>query len=297
MVEMEPLSGGLRNSVTKLRLDSFPEPLVLRVFQHDPTLCQKELDLYRLIGDSVPVPEVIYAETREAEGLPPFTLARYVDGITFLELKRRGDREAIAEAAYSAGQTLAAVGRIRFEKAGWLGPGLEVGAPLSGQERSVPRFVDACLASSIVQRRMRPDLIDRTRTLIEFWEPQLVSLDSEAHLVHCDFSRRNLIVRRMGDRWTVVAVLDWEFAIAGSPLWDIANFLRYDPVTRPLAEPHFSAGFSQAGGVLPADWRHLARVLDLAAVCEVLTRDGLPPGIVEELVELVQATVDQTIVH
>src|SRR6185437_6695629 len=40
--------------------------------------------------------------------------------------------------------------------------------------------------------------------------------------------------------WTVAAVLDWEFAVSGSPLLDIGHFLRYECASRPLAEPHFS---------------------------------------------------------
>jgi aminoglycoside phosphotransferase (APT) family kinase protein len=87
-------------------------------------------------------------------------------------------------------------------------------------------------------------------------------------------------------------VLDWEFAVSGSPLGDLGNFLRYERAARPLAEPHFSAGYAHAGGVLPGDWRRLARVLDVAAICERLTHGQLPDTAVAELVELVRAIVE-----
>jgi hypothetical protein len=90
----------------------------------------------------------------------------------------------------------------------------------------------------------------------------------------------------------VAAVLDWEFAVSSSPLADLGSFLRYELATRPLAEPHFSGGYRRAGGVLPPDWRYLARLVDLTATCESLTRDGLPAGITAELLELVQATAE-----
>jgi hypothetical protein len=48
----------------KIQLDSALELIVLRIYEHDASLWQKELDLIRLIGGSVPVPEVIYAEPR-----------------------------------------------------------------------------------------------------------------------------------------------------------------------------------------------------------------------------------------
>lgn len=292
VVEMQPLGDGLRNANFKLRLDGQPEPLVLRIYEHDASLCRKELDLLRLAGGSVPVPEVIHAEPCGLEDLSPFTLARYVEGISLCDLKRSGDAGAAAEAAYSAGETLAAIGRVTFARPGWLGPGPAVTAPLLEGKDPMPRFVDLCLASSHLERRMPADLRDRASGLVWQWAPELARLDQEARLVHGDFNGRNLLVRCLAGRWSVVAVLDWEFAVSGSPLGDLGNFLRYERAAHPLAEPHFSAGYLHAGGALPRDWRRLARALDVAAICESLTRDQLPDRAIAELVELVRATVE-----
>jgi aminoglycoside phosphotransferase (APT) family kinase protein len=292
VVEMQPLGDGLRNANFKLRLDGQPEPLVLRIYEHDASLCRKELDLLRLAGGSVPVPEVIHAEPLGLEDLPPFTLARYVEGISLRDLRRSGDTGAIAEAAYSAGETLAAIGRVAFARPGWLGPGPAVTAPLLEGKDPMPRFVDLCLASSRLERRMPADLRDGASGLVWQWAPQLARLDEEARLVHGDFNGRNLLVRCLAGRWRVVAVLDWEFAVSGSPLGDLGNFLRYERAAHPLAEPHFSAGYLHAGGALPRDWRRLARALDVAAICESLTRDQLPDRAIAELIELVRATVE-----
>jgi hypothetical protein len=43
---------------------------------------------------------------------------------------------------------------------------------------------------------------------------------------------------------------------------------------------------------LPQNWRQLARLLDLTALCESLTHDDLPDEVTGELVELVGATVE-----
>jgi fructokinase len=289
---LEPLTEGLRNANFKLRLDSAPESIVLRIYEHDASLCQKEVDLLRLVGGLVPVPEVLYAEPRGCPDLPPFMLMRYVAGISFRDLKRSGDTEAIAEAACSAGETLAAISRIAFPQAGWLTAGPAVTAPLLDGEDPAPRFVDGCLESTNLRRRMPADLRDRASALMWAWAPQLASLNGQTHLVHGDFNRRNLLVRRMAGRWSVAAVLDWEFAVSGSPLGDLDNFLRYERASRPLAEPHFSAGYLHAGGRLPQDWRRLGRLLGLTSLCERLTHDQLPDTVVAELVELIRATVD-----
>jgi aminoglycoside phosphotransferase (APT) family kinase protein len=292
VVGMQPLGDGLRNTTFQLRLDGQPEPVVLRIYEHDASLCRKELDLLRLAGGLVPVPEVIHAEPYGLEDLPPFTLARYVEGISLRDLKRSGDRGGTAEAAYSAGETLAAIGHANFDRPGWLGPGPAVTVPLLEGKDPTPRFVDLCLASINLERRMPADVRDRTSGLVWRWAPQLARLDEEARLVHGDFNGRNLLVRCLAGRWSVVAVLDWEFAVSGSPLGDLGNFLRYERALVPLAEPHFSDGYLHAGGALPRDWRRLARVLDVAAIFESLTHDQLPDTAVAELVDLVRAIVD-----
>jgi aminoglycoside phosphotransferase (APT) family kinase protein len=266
--------------------------VVLRIYEHDGSLCQKEADLIRLIGRSVPVPEVIHAEPRGWEDVPPFALLRYVEGITFRELKKGGDAEATAQAAYSAGQTLAAIGRVTFPRPGWLGPGAKVSAPLLEGADAMPRFADLCLESANLQGRIGAELREAIHDLAWRWAPRLGILDDEACLVHGDFGKRNLVVRNLAGKWEVAAVLDWEFALSGTSLADLGHFLCYERATRPVVEPHFSKGYREAGGTLPENWRQLARVVDLTSLCESLTHDQLPDGVVAELVELVRATVE-----
>ena len=289
VAETLPLSDGFRNSNFKVRLEGVKEPMVLRVYRHDPALCRKELDLIRFLAGSVPVPEVISAEPCGLEELPPFVWMCFVEGITFRELRRSGDREAIARAAGSVGETLAAIHRTAFSKPGWLAPALEVTAPLLEGANSMPRFVDICLASANLQARLPAAVCERVRGAMWSAAPELVPLENQAQLVHGDFNKRNILVREDGGRWPVAAVLDWEFAVSSAPLTDFGNFLRYERASRPQAEPHFSDGYRRAGGSLPADWRRLARLVDLVALCESLTRDWLPADVETELVELLQA--------
>ena len=292
MLASAPLGDGLRNANFKLYLDPAPEPVVLRIYEHDASLCQKEIYLMRLVKAAGPVPKVIHAEPHGWEDLPPLILTRWVEGISFRDLKRSGDTVAIAQAARSVGETLAAIGRFRFPKPGWLGPGPTVGAPLVEGTDTMPRFIGLCLASDHLQRRMPAELRDRTRALAWSSAPLYAGLDGEACLVHGDFNKRNLLVRHAAGKWRVAAVLDWEFAVSSSPLTDLGNFLRYERAARPVAEPHFSAGYLHAGGRLPHGWRRLARLIDLVALCESLSHGQLPYAVIPELVELVRATIE-----
>ena len=292
VLSIEPLGDGRRNANFKLQIDPAPQPVVLRIHEHDAALCQKEIDLMRLVGGLAPVPEVIHAEPHGWEDLPPFRMTRWIEGITFRDLKRSGDAEAIAQAAQAAGETLAAIGTLQFPKPGWLAPGPTVASPLLEGADPMPRFIDLCLASENLQARAPAELRDRIHASMWSKAQRLSGLDSEARLVHGDFNKRNVLVRHAAGRWGVAAILDWEFAVSGSPLADLATFLRYERTARPVAEPHFSVGYVRAGGRLPHDWRSLARIVDLAALCESLTHDRLPNDAIAEIVELLRATIE-----
>lgn len=288
----EPLSGGYRNANFKVHLDSSSLPVaVLRIYEHDASLCRKEVDLMRLVTQKVPVPEVLFANFAKTD-LLPFAILKFIDGISLRELKRVGNRDAIAQASQSAGALLAAVGSFTFSNSGWLSAGLSVTAPLLDGADPLPRFVDLCLASPHLQRRLEPEVRSQVHELVWSWALRLRELDCETSLVHCDFGLRNLLVRQEKGRWRVAALLDWEFAVSGSPLIDVAHFLRYELKGRPMLEPYFSQGFLEAGGLLPRDWPRLSRVIDLSALVDTLVRAELPADVEKEIVELIRATVE-----
>ena len=245
-----------------------------------------------LLKNRVPVPELIHAEPRGREDLPPFILMQYVEGISFRDLKSSNDAQAIAEGARSAGETLAHIHAFTFAEPGWLGAGPLPTAPLLEGCDAMPRFVDECLASPNLRQRVPAELRDRTHALMWSNATTFARLDEEHTLVHNDYNKRNLLVNRIEGRWRVAAVLDWEFAVSGSPLCDFGNFLRYERRTHGVIEPHFSAGYLGEGGRLPENWRRLARLVDLIALSESLTRDELPESVISELTELVQSTVE-----
>ena len=183
------------------------------------------------------------------------------------------------------------MGRITFAQPGWLARGPTVTDPLLPGADPMPRFVDQCLASPLLQRRVPAELRDKTQAATWSHAAALGRAADETSLVHGDFGGRNLIVRQQAGRWVVAAVLDWEFAVSGSPLADVGHFLRYEQRGRPAAERHFRAGYLEGGVRLPPEWRRLARLVELVAVCEALTHDGLPDAAAAEL-KLMRATVE-----
>ena len=293
----ELLTGGLRNTSLKLHFESNELPVVLRMYREAADECWKEVELLRLVKHTVPVPEVIHFEPKGFEDSLPFLVLSFVEALTFQELKRTGNLAAIHQASASVGQTLAAIGGYEFSKPGRLvattNHQLEVGAPYTISADPIPEILDSFLDSPAVQRRLGAPLAERLHNLVWAWAPSLPDLTKVSQLVHSDFGNRNILVNEVNGHWKVVAVLDWEFAFSGSPLIDVANFLRYDTTDEPLREPYFSRRFVEHGGKLPNNWRQIIRVIDLTALVECLRHDYLPDDVADEIIGLINSTLNE----
>lgn len=289
------LSGGLLNTNIKIEFSTGQQPVVLRLHRGDAAVCLKESAVLRLVRSTVPVPEVIYVEPNGIDGCGPFSILEFVKGQTFQWLKRTGDLEATHQAAASVGQALANIGKYQFPKAGRLQVAAEneltVGDAYIKGPDPIPRLLDQFLESACLQRRLHGAFQQKLHDFIWSWAAQLRTLDNQCHLVHCDFGNRNILVDRVNGRWQVVAVLDWEFALSGSPLLDVGHFLRYEGRDTPLREPHFSRAFVESGGSLPDDWRRISQVVDLTALVECMTHEQLPDEVAVEILELIKSTV------
>jgi fructokinase len=289
VLDVHPLDGGLMNRNYRIRLAGSAEAFVLRMFDRDPLACAKEAAVLAFVRGDVPVPNVFHVEPNGADGSAPFLVLELIDGISLRDLKRRGQLGSIGEAAYDAGRMLARLARHRFDRSGLLTPALTID---SGTFDGVTAagLVDHFAQSPVFQRRVDAGAANRLKDWARSSEVRFGDSES-ASLVHGDFNSANILVREETDHWVVAAILDWEFAFAGGFSCDVGNFLRYERADRPRFEPHFSRGCIDGGLPLPVDWRERARLADLPALCELLTRDDVPDSVVAELRDLIAATV------
>jgi aminoglycoside phosphotransferase (APT) family kinase protein len=289
VVRAEALEGGIMNWNYGIRLSGSTERFILRFYDRAPASCAKEVRILTLVRGDLPVPAVLHAEASGIGGYPPFCVLEFIDGISLRELRRRGDVQGVADAVYDAGRLLPRVARHRFARSGLLSPDLTV--------QDGP-FADACLvdvvelfvASPVFRRRVDSSLLTRILDFVRSSEDGLAGPDRGGSLVHGDFNSPNIFVRERHDVWSVAAILDWEFAFSGSILCDIGNMLRYERAGQSRYEPHFSRGLTDGGWEAPDDWFLRARLADLPALCELLTRDDVPVAVVDELRDLLAAT-------
>jgi aminoglycoside phosphotransferase (APT) family kinase protein len=246
---------------------------VLRRYGRDTALFAKESALLRSPGAPAGAPALVHAEHGSASG-EPFLLYRFVEGMTFRELRDTAPAADVGQAAAAIGAALARVARDGDGAARGLAPR--------------PSFGVRDCEDPLLARRL--DAADRILLagLVDAWSARLEGVFAERALVHGDFNHRNVVVRRdAAGTWEVGAILDWELAALGSPLWDVARFICYEKPHAPACEPHFSAAFAATEGALPDDWPVFSLVLNTVAAASALRDPQLRAEFVPELAELV----------
>jgi aminoglycoside phosphotransferase (APT) family kinase protein len=270
----EPLGGGYRNE--NIRLDTDGGSYVLRRYLRGDAArtCAIEVALgARLAAGAVPAAEVIAADPEGGASGLPLLLARHMPGVMVSEAVAR-DPAAAAGLGAAAGRALAAIGAVTFPGGGaFTGPDL-VPSP-EALPASLPEFLESCLRAGNAAGALSPAEIGRLRTLAAAADPLARSVGGARQLVHSDYNGKNLLAVGGDGRWSISAVLDWEFAFSGSPLTDVGNMLRFRAGGPPGFAGGFVAGYRDAGGQLPERWREISEALDLYALVDFLTR---PPG-------------------
>jgi aminoglycoside phosphotransferase (APT) family kinase protein len=289
VVSAEPLTGGLMNWNYAIRLSGTPERFVMRFYDRAPDACAMEARLLARLGADVPVPRVLHAELRGIGDYPPFCVLEFIDGISLRELRRRGDLTGVAEASYDAGRWLPRLSAHSFERSGRLSPDLDI-VDDAFADASLVEVIEYFAAAPLFGQRIEASLLARMRDLARSHGGNCPGAGAGITLVHGDFNSPNIFVRRERGVWRVAAILDWEFALAGSMLCDIGNMLRYERPSKPRYEPAFSRGLIDGGWRAPDDWFLRARLADLPALCELLTRRDLPDAVAIELRDLIEMT-------
>lgn len=279
VLRVTELSGGLANTNLRLDLDGHP-PVVLRLFQRDPTQASKERAIHALAAErGVPAPRLLGSGDDPVTGLP-FALLEWIDGQRLDEAARGLDDPALLPLARSIGGALAAIHAVTFERGGFLDGSLTVAEPDDAGGAGLIGFLHHVLVDGPGGDRLGRDLADR---LVAFAGREAGLLDrwpGAPCLTHSDFGGTNILVRQGPQGWAVAAVLDWEFAFAGSPFFDFGNLLRPPLGSRPGFADSVAAGYRAAGGALPAEWRRMAALADLFSWAEFLTRPTVSDAVV-----------------
>ncbi len=252
--DIRPLSGGAVNATFRITLTDGTHR-VLRVYAGGTEPLGKEKTLHRLATD-LPIPRWIASTTSPR----PAALLSFVEGHSPLD--HPGPPHLVGHAI---GQTLASIGPLKaFPSHGLLDHSLAIRRRFPSLAESLHSFVDWSLTAGAAKDRLSPPTQAAIRAFLHQHLPALDAIDAPPFaLVHGDFKPQNLLLSQDStDTPEVVAVLDWEYAFAGSPLSDLARFLHHS-TEHPELQAGLLDGFQRAGGHLPRDWQTITALLSL----------------------------------
>ena len=274
--------GGLANANIRVHLAGVERPVLVKVYLRGEAAGQKEAAISRLVAGRVPSPRFLYFDNQNPVTGHPYAVIEWMDGER-LELSTSPET-----AARSVGVTLAAIHAIHFDETGFFGTDLTVAEPVDVGFAGLAGFIRFCLVDGRGKTRIESELVFRLLEFIDRQTKEVAPYLGPPCLTHCDFGGSNILVN--GAETT--AVIDWEFAISGSPFFDFGNLLR-----PPLGDNldfvrEVERGYRDAGGTLPDDWCRRSMVLDLTAWAEFLNRETVTDGVIATAQLMITRTLD-----
>jgi aminoglycoside phosphotransferase (APT) family kinase protein len=275
-IPVHPLAGGFSGE-TFVAGDPDAEPdnaVVVRIYAREPARAAVDASLLRLLRGVVPVPEVV--EYRPADGdLPPVLVTRFIAASRLDHLLGRGlSDDECQTVGINLGRTLGSLSSIPYVR-----PGMFKDAELSLTSDGMPtdltqwarHFRDNGRLADWPQRDWEAlqALVDTAAQILD----QAWQEDPRVVLVHSDFNPKNVLVDPVD--MSVVGLLDWEFAHAGSTYTDFGNLTRFERDQR-LIEPLVEGFVNGAPGHVRSPYAK-GRAADMWALLELAGRGRSNP--------------------
>jgi fructokinase len=185
---------------------------------------------------------------------------------------------------------------MKFDRFGFLGADLSIAHSIDLDRDGLLAYLDHAFAVSHGAARLGPELTASLRNFIEREGEKISSWAGAPCLVHGDCNGSNLLFRQGANgAWELAAILDWEFAFSGTPGFDLAHLLRPPLGQHAGFADAMVASYRDAGGMPPPDWRTVARITDLFAWIDILSRPDAGANVVEDARNSIAAIIaDQT---
>jgi aminoglycoside phosphotransferase (APT) family kinase protein len=289
------IASGLANTNIRFRLRERESAYVLRLHTREPKAAAREQQLMSYLGGNpqacIPVAPLVYSDPAPRLGKYPYSIWGFVEGTLLQELFKTLSDSELVDIAAACGRVAAVFATHRFPTCGEFGANLSIIQAYGAPSRFVPDVVHKFLYGGRAGERLGVRLRDALWTVVERTAPLLKEVDGQYTLVHGDYKRSNILLKRSAMTWKVTGVLDWEFAFAGPPIIDVGLFLRAGEALPAGFRDAFAAGYRDAGGVLPAEWLRLSRLVDLVSQVTFLNDPRDLPRVFAETSDVVEETV------
>lgn len=272
---MTPLAGGYSGETFLAATGR--ERAVVRIYHRNPQRAAIDASLLRLVRGIIPVPDVLELRPETAD-MPAVLVTEHLDGVPLDQVLRADppglDWETLG---YNLGGVLGSLSGIPFLRFGMFADAdltlAPAGAP-TDLAAWAQHFRSAGRLAAWGERDWRSLL-----ALIDIAERSLDDGQNDARVVlaHSDFNPKNILIDPTD--CGIVALLDWEFAHAGSIHTDFGNFTRFERDDR-LVDPMIEGFVDWSPGHIKGPFEH-GRAMDLWALVELA--GGTPSNPVREL--------------
>lgn len=265
--QLSLLSAGCANTNYKVTFKNDRLPVVIRIYIRDKTALQREVAIHKLVADKVPVAAPLYFDESCILYSYPYAIMEWIDGKLLREVILSKNEKAISQCVFAAGLYLNELRQIKFTHGGFFQDNLQI-RPFNKEEEYLP-YVLNLLNDKVIKCDLDSNLHNAVSRLVNTYSKLLPNKD-EANLTHADYDPANMIVTQVKGKWKIAAILDWEFAYAGTYLLDIGMMLRYSHKLPNYYENNFIAGIKSQGFNLPAEWKKQAKLMDLLCLLQLI---------------------------
>jgi aminoglycoside phosphotransferase (APT) family kinase protein len=289
---LEEMGGGF--STSNIRIDLFDgERMVLRLRRSRDKM-EAETAVLNLIATrapEIPVPVVIRCiQEPFPMGYAGF-ITTFAPGRPMHKVEAASDVASCASLYAELGELAARLHHLRLSGNGMVSKGLRLSPLFNCYKTWATEFFENCLRDSLSRNRLGETRVNRLSALFK-WQMRSFPVDNTCQVCHGDFNTRNILLEKIGERkYTVSAILDWEFCSSGSGLLDLGNLFRFNSNPESPSVIAFSKAYTRAGGTLDSGWIERAQFIDLLSLCGFLQDRRERPA----TQQTVLARIDQTL--
>ncbi|MCF6139196.1 phosphotransferase family protein [Pseudalkalibacillus berkeleyi] len=287
--KISPLSGGLNNSNIKVTTDDGVN-YVLRIYSRNKTSLHIERELIKGFSGEIPVPQVLYFDDSCTDLEHPFLIMSWVDGVQLSELMYQQNKERIVTAARDVGMYLAKIHQVKFPQSGFFDEQLYIQETVEFGSDLFLSLIEEMLINGHADRHIGRDLCNEVLHFCQNHAHLMDEPGEQSTLVHSDFNPLNILVDQTG---AVTGILDWEYAMSGSPMMDIGNMLRYEKVSDSTFMSPFLSSYVAHGGYLPEKWLQKAKLHDLVALSGLVNKEECGEARIADIKRLILQTMEE----
>ncbi len=285
--KFEVVSSGLANINVFFRITGINDSFLLRIYNRDNASLNLEMLLSQKFGHLIPMPEFLHVQNENSPE-SSFVIQKWFDGVPFYKILETPVNTNLTMTAKNIAFILNTITSQKFHKAGFFKNNLEIN-PYDNENNNHPfiSYIEDCLFDGYAGKNLGDELRNELWTYVKE-NRDYFPKQEPACLVHGDFNFDNILVDY--DSGKVIAILDWEFAFAGSHLFDIGTFLRFElPVE---VKKEFIKAFERYSGTfLPNNYEKMIKIQDISNLVGLINHPMETPDRLRDVKCLIQETL------